>query len=163
MNGISDDSKAVKRFRREAKALESVSDPHIVKIMDYVEQCGHPPCLMMEYVHGGSLKQWLDREGRLSARQAAKIVRDIGQGLAAAHDAGLVHRDIKPANILIDDLTGEARIADFGLAKLVEQQNLVTAESVTVGTPAYMSPEQITDPSEVDHSNGHLRVGSRPV
>jgi tRNA A-37 threonylcarbamoyl transferase component Bud32/tetratricopeptide (TPR) repeat protein len=136
-------SSSAERFRREARLLAAVHSEFVVRVFQSGQQDGFPPYLVMEFVEGESLRSRLDRERLIPFRQSAEIVRDISRGLLAAHQAGLVHRDVKPSNILLDQRTGHARLTDFGLA--VEETDAVqmTQDGVILGTPAYMSPEQV--------------------
>lgn len=149
------------RFTREARALARLNHPGIVTIYDFGRADGLY-FFLMEYVDGVSLRQLLAKS-RVSPREALAIVPQICDALQFAHDQGIVHRDIKPENILLDR-RGRVKVADFGLAKLMGGQgepppgpSLHTAASALtdagklVGTPQYMSPEQTTDPSAVDH------------
>jgi serine/threonine protein kinase len=131
------------RFRREARLLAAVQSEYVVRVFQSGQQDGFPPYLIMEFVEGESLRSRLDRERPLPFRESAVIIRDTAKGLLAAHQAGLVHRDVKPSNILLDQRTGHARLTDFGLA--VEETDAVqmTQDGVILGTPAYMSPEQV--------------------
>jgi serine/threonine protein kinase len=131
------------RFRREARLLAAVQSEYVVRVFQSGQQDGFPPYLVMEFVEGESLRSRLDRERPLPFRESAAIIRDTAKGLVAAHQAGLVHRDVKPSNILLDQRTGHARLTDFGLA--VEETDAVqmTQDGVILGTPAYMSPEQV--------------------
>jgi serine/threonine protein kinase len=136
-------SLSAERFRREARLLAAVQSEYVVRVFQSGQQDRFPPYLVMEFVEGESLRSRLDRERPLPFRESAEIVRDIARGLLAAHQAGLVHRDVKPSNILLDQRTGRARLTDFGLA--VEETDAVqmTQDGVILGTPAYMSPEQV--------------------
>jgi serine/threonine protein kinase len=136
-------SSAAERFRREARLLAAVQSEYVVRVFQSGQQDGFPPYLVMEFVEGESLRNRLDREHPIPLRESAGIVRDIARGLQAAHQAGLVHRDVKPSNILLDQRTRHARLTDFGLA--VEETDAVqmTQEGMILGTPAYMSPEQV--------------------
>jgi tetratricopeptide (TPR) repeat protein len=96
----------------------------------------------MEYVAGSSLAARIRTQNRLAPREAAEVVAQAAEGLAAAHAAGLVHRDIKPDNILVDSSTGRAKVGDFGLARLTAEASDLTRDGVIAGTPAYLSPEQ---------------------
>ena len=96
---------------------------------------------MMEYVAGGTLAALIKEQGRLNPKTAAAIVAEVADGLETAHAAGLIHRDIKPSNILVDSVSGRAKITDFGLARSTEHSGL-TQESTVAGTPTHMSPEQ---------------------
>ena len=131
------------RFRREARLLAAVQSEYVVRVFQSGQQDGFPPYLVMEFVEGESLRSRLDRERPLPFRESVAIIRDTAKGLLAAHQAGLVHRDVKPSNILLDQRTGHARLTDFGLA--VEETDAVqmTQDGVILGTPAYMSPEQV--------------------
>jgi len=138
------------RFLREARALARLSHPSIVGVHEYGETNGI--CwLLLEYVDGSNLRGIL-RAGLMESRQALALVRDLCDALQYAHDEGVVHRDIKPENVLVDR-RGRAKIADFGLAKLIgpAQDANLTREGQVMGTPHYMAPEQIERPREVDH------------
>jgi serine/threonine protein kinase len=139
------------RFEREARALASLSHPHIVMVHD-AGRAGPYLFLLMEFVEGTNLRGLL-RLGRIDPRQALSIVSEVCSALQYAHDRGVVHRDIKPENVLLD-VSGRAKIADFGLAKLVNPDSttpLLTTSHQVMGTPQYMAPEQIERPSAVDH------------
>ena len=144
----SDESRA--RFQREARAAAALKDEHIVTLYESGNHIDFPPYLVMEYVRGDSLSAKLRDAGPLDPKLAAEIARDVAEGLACAHRHGLVHRDIKPSNVLIESSTGKAKITDFGLVRDESSDSLLTLENAIAGTPAYMSPEQITDPSTVD-------------
>lgn len=150
----------VERFSREAKALAKLNHPGIVTIHESGRQDGL--CyFLMEFVDGVNLRQLIEN-GRLSPREAMAIVPQICDALQFAHDQGIVHRDIKPENILLDR-RGRVKVADFGIAKMVadtredeERTGAVAVPGATLagqqlGTPAYMAPEQIQHPTEVDH------------
>ncbi|MDD5349250.1 MAG: serine/threonine-protein kinase [Chthoniobacteraceae bacterium] len=167
--GIGDAPAFAERFAREAKALAKLNHPGIVTIHDFGRTDGLY-YFLMEYVDGVNLRQLL-QNGRVSAREALAIVPQICDALQFAHDHGIVHRDIKPENILMDRL-GRVKVADFGLAKLVGAENeAVQATGATadspdlteagkiMGTPQYMSPEQIQTPGEVDHRADIFALG----
>lgn len=137
------------RFEREARALAKLHHPNIVAVYDFGETQGNF-YLLMEFVDGLSLRQLLQNR-RLSPPEALAIVPKICDALQYAHGQGIVHRDIKPENILMDK-EGHVKIADFGIAKILgdgPRGNLT--EEQAVGTPHYMSPEQIEKPQSVDH------------
>jgi eukaryotic-like serine/threonine-protein kinase len=142
------DPSARRRFQREAQMASSLNHPHILTVHDAGEFEGRQ-YLVTEFVDGGTLKDWR-QAARRSWRQTVELLVGVADGLAAAHQAGILHRDVKPANILITK-SGYAKLADFGLAKLYEgstrdatrlQTELTTRTGVVVGTVAYMSPEQ---------------------
>ncbi len=139
------------RFHREARALARLNHPGIVAIHDFGVADGF--CfLLMEYVDGVNLRQAMDA-GRFSPAAALAVVPRICEALQYAHDQGVLHRDIKPENILLD-ARGHAKIVDFGIAKLVGEESPdrgLTLSGSRLGTPTYMAPEQIEDPSSVDH------------
>ena len=128
------------RFLREAQSAGSLQHPNVVTIYDFGEVDGHP-FIAMEFVEGADLDEILRNRGQLSLVEKIDILIDVLNGLAYAHKRGIVHRDVKPANIRIDE-EGRARIMDFGIAHLSSSN--MTRTGMTVGTPAYMSPEQIT-------------------
>lgn len=136
------------RFRREAETASSLNHPHILTVYDAGE-FEDRPYLVTEFVDGGTLEQWA-RSGSPSWQQTLELLVGVADGLACAHEAGILHRDVKPANILLTK-SGYAKLADFGLAKLAPQDpqaslRTLTAEltrpGVIMGTLAYLSPEQ---------------------
>ncbi len=167
--GIGNDPAFAERFAREAKALAKLNHPGIVTLYEFGVASGYQPStlnsqlfyFLMEFVDGVNLRQLL-HAGRVSAREALAIVPQICDALQFAHDQGIVHRDIKPENILMDR-RGRVKVADFGLAKIIEpgRADLPVSPEIgaaqqhgptgVMGTPQYMSPEQITTPGEVDH------------
>ena len=148
------------RFAREAKALAKLNHPGIVTIHEFGQADGLY-FILMEFVDGVNLRRLL-QNGRIAPRDALAIVPQICDALQFAHDHGIVHRDIKPENILLDRL-GRVKVADFGLAKLVDEattapvaghaagEPLLTEAGKVMGTPEYMAPEQVHQPDEVDH------------
>ena len=133
------DADAKARFIQEAQAASALDHPNICTIHEIDETDEGRLFICMAYYDGETLKEKIKR-GRLDAHEAIRIAMQVGQGLAKAHSHGMVHRDIKPANIVVTD-EGVAKILDFGLAKLAGQIRLTKASS-TLGTVAYMSPEQ---------------------
>lgn len=139
------DPRNLSRFTHEAKIVSKLADPNIVSIYDFgiAEDAAF---LVMEYVPGESLAELLSRQGVLDKETFTSIFDQIASGLEHAHRNGVVHRDLKPSNILITKQNGGyvAKIADFGIAKLTQQEPAVglTHTGETVGTPLYMSPEQ---------------------
>lgn len=127
--------KAELRFRREARTAAGLSHPNLVTVYDAGEAGGRL-YIVMELVEGRSLKHLL-RDPR-----ALRILEQAARGVAAAHEKGVVHRDLKPANILVT-AAGEPKVGDFGLAHLLNSESAVTATGAALGTPLYMSPEQV--------------------
>jgi tRNA A-37 threonylcarbamoyl transferase component Bud32 len=139
------------RFAREAKALARLTHPHIVAVHDFGESNGLF-YLVMEYVDGANLRHLL-QEGRMKPAEALAVIPQICDALQYAHEEGVVHRDIKPENILLDS-KGRVKIADFGLAKLLNRPRAaftLTGSQQVMGTLDYMAPEQRLRPQEVDH------------
>jgi predicted Ser/Thr protein kinase len=128
-----------RRFRAEAKAVGKLKHPNIVTVYDYSDFEGSP-CIVMEYVEGDTVATLIRRSDSLSIPQRLYIVEQVCRGLAYAHRAGIVHRDIKPSNLMVDR-EGAIKIVDFGIARTTERG--LTRTGGLVGTPSYMSPEQI--------------------
>jgi serine/threonine protein kinase len=144
------------RFAREAKALARLQHPNIVAVHDFGEAVdekgGGLFWLVMEFVDGANLRQAM-RAGEVKPKDALAIVPQICDALQYAHEHGVVHRDIKPENVLLD-ATGRVKVADFGLAKLMERDAdgaALTRADQVMGTPHYMAPEQVEHPADVDH------------
>jgi len=139
---------AIMRFLTEAKAIAALNHPNIVQIYDY-GRAEDGPFLIMEYVDGGSLADRC-KQGAIPLEEAVELACQICDGLAKAHDAGIVHRDIKPANVLLnrDNLP---KLTDFGLAKAEAADHGMTMTGAVMGTPDFMPPEQRRDAALVDH------------
>ena len=140
------------RFNREGRVLARLSHPSIVTVHDFGESGGFA-YLIMEFVDGVNLRQAM-RAGRFTPEQALTIIPAICDALQFAHGQGVLHRDIKPENILLDS-TGKVKIADFGIAKIIDDKGgdamLLTQSGAKLGTAPYMAPEQIEQPASVDH------------
>jgi tetratricopeptide (TPR) repeat protein len=128
------------RFKRELLLARQVSHPNVVRIHD-LGQLGATTYLTMAYVEGADLATVMRREGKIEVSRALSIIKQVGEGLDAAHAAGVVHRDLKPANVMID-AEGRALLTDFGIARSVDAATLHTAPGSVVGTLEYMAPEQ---------------------
>lgn len=148
---------ARQRFAREARAAAAVVHENVVSI-HAVDEWKSLPYLVMSYVRGESLQRRIDRQGQHSTEEVLRIAHQIAAGLDAAHTLGLVHRDIKPANILLEERVDRLWITDFGLARASDDANMTTS-GVIVGTPQYMSPEQIRGES-IDHRSDLFSLGS---
>ena len=147
------DSAARRRFQREAQMASSLNHPHLLTVHDVGDFNGRQ-YLVTEFIDGGTLHDWVNAE-KPTWRQIVELLAGVADGLAAAHEAGILHRDIKPANVLVAK-NGYAKLADFGLAKLAESSEDAfsgktgkgtptenhTDPGVVIGTAAYMSPEQ---------------------
>jgi DNA-binding beta-propeller fold protein YncE len=136
---FADDPGALDRFRREVDIIAQLEHPHILPVYDFGE-VGGSPYIVMRFMGGGSLLDWL-RDGSLPLARTLDILDQIAQALDFAHDRDVIHRDLKPANVLLDE-AGNAYLADFGLAKTMGGTRDLTQTGTIMGTPAYMSPEQ---------------------
>ncbi len=138
---LSPDEETTARFRREAQSIAHMRHPNVLNVFDFGQFEG-TPYMIVEYVEGGTLAGRL-RRASLSPQEALNYLRGIGSALDYAHSLGIVHRDVKPANVLIGP-NDTPILADFGLAKLLQSSSIKSITGVTTGTPAYMSPEQVT-------------------
>jgi len=148
---VSTDKTIVERFRREAIACGRLNHPNVIFVSDFGFKEGVGIYIIMEYIEGESLMDLLKREKVFEVGIACQIALQICDALEAAHQLGIVHRDLKPANILVSSVVGHShhvKVLDFGIALLKDQQNL-TAAGLTVGSPHYMSPEQIQGRSDL--------------
>jgi eukaryotic-like serine/threonine-protein kinase len=160
-----DDSLKLKRFVNEARILSGLRHPHTVSLIDFGRLSDGRLYIVMDYVHGGTLRDLMD-QGRIAQIASLSIIRQVLQSLSEAHGLGIIHRDLKPANVLVDDVENEQfviRVADFGIAKLDAnhegrsigiqhttqgsnkfgvQAHIATSPGIRLGTPAYIPPEQ---------------------
>src|SRR5215470_511263 len=152
------DLRAVERFRREARAAAALAHPNAVTIYDFVEEAGQY-FLVMEYIHGPTLKQLIGQRRQLQAREALEIAAQVCAVLQVAHARGFIHRDIKPQNIMLSRSAGSigagtlgsgrsiggggilVKLTDFGIVRVVEDAGL-TNSGIVLGTADYLSPEQ---------------------
>ena len=145
------------RFHREIEVVAGLTHPHILPLYDSGEAAGLL-YFVMPHVEGESLRDWLTREGRVPTPEATRVAREMADALAFAHGHGVVHRDVKPANIMLS--AGHAQLADFGIAHLVEgAEATLTGTGITVGTPAYMSPEQVAKDEALDGRSDIYSLG----
>jgi serine/threonine-protein kinase len=154
---LANNETARRRFAREAKAVAAVLHPNVIPIHSVASDASIP-YLVMAYVRGGSLQKRLESEGPLPLVEILRIGSQIAEGLAAAHDQGLVHRDVKPENVLLEEGIERVTITDFGLARAVDD-NTVTQHGTIAGTPMYMSPEQAAG-KKVDQQSDLFSLGS---
>jgi len=162
LKGHMDDDDAAKeysmRFMREAQAVARLNHPHIVQVYDFGEEA-EVAYIVMEFIKGKELKNFFDANERFELKEAVRIMCELLDALDFAHEGGIVHRDIKPANVMLD---GQARVklADFGVARVSDDRSAAekTQAGTMVGTPAYMSPEQITGGS-VDRRSDIFSAG----
>jgi serine/threonine-protein kinase len=147
------------RFSREAQAVARLNHPHIVQVYDFAEE-GDIAYLVMEFIRGKELKNFFDANERFDIKEAVRIMGELLDALEFAHNAGVIHRDIKPANVMLD-ARARTKLTDFGVARVqdVDRTHAERTQAGTmVGTPAYMSPEQITG-SSVDKRSDLFSAG----
>ncbi len=150
---FAENTDALARFKREAAVSASVKSPHVVQVLDYGVLAGGPPFIVMEHLEGRDLGEHLEAFGPMTAPDVAALVAQIAKGLGKAHQAGIVHRDIKPSNIFLCDGDGGeifVKVLDFGVAKRTQRADDKTTTGMVIGTPHYMSPEQILADREID-------------
>jgi serine/threonine protein kinase len=144
------------RFNREAKTIATLEHPAIVPVYDYGEDDGQL-YLVMRYMPGGSLADKLEN-GPLSIEECAEILQRLGSALDRAHSQNIIHRDLKPGNVLFDQY-GDAFLADFGIVRVTGSDSNLTASGSLVGTPMYMSPEQVYGDKELDGRSDIYALG----
>jgi tetratricopeptide (TPR) repeat protein len=159
--GLAANTRERARFAEEARKCAAVKHDHVVTIYQVGDTAGFPlPYIVMEYIEGESLSDRLGRQRVLEPEEAARVAEQVARGLAAAHARGLVHRDVKPSNIMLESDSGRAKVMDFGLARAMDGAGERMASSGgLVGTPAYMSPEQINSPDRVDQRSDVYSLG----
>ncbi len=151
------------RFLREARTMARLDHPNVVRVLDVVDQT--QPFMVMEYIEGGCVLDWLRDHGPMPPFMAVKVLIDVCKALVATHEARIVHRDVKPHNILVT-LGGACKLTDYGIAKIAPEDAGFevdydrTAEGASMGTDAFMSPEQRQDASKVDELADVYSVGA---
>jgi len=152
---ISAEKKTIERFQNELKFARKVSHKNVCRMYDLNREKGSY-YITMEYVSGEDLKSFIKRSGQLAIGTTIRIAKQVCEGLAEAHRLGVVHRDLKPSNVMIDE-EGNARIMDFGIARSLKTKG-ITGSGVMIGTPEYMSPEQV-EGKEVDQRSDIYSLG----
>lgn len=150
------DADSIQRLQREARALASIDDPGIVRILDFGVTGDNEPFLVMERLHGDSLAQILTENGALPPEEVLAIAVQIVETMTHVHSQGILHRDLKPSNILLVD--GRVKIIDLGIAFLFDADQKLTATGAAIGSPLYMSPEQARN-TEVDQRSDIYSLG----
>ena len=145
------------RFKNEAKMMASFNHPNITKIIDFDDQ-PHHLSIVMEFLEGEDLNDKIKRNGALPEKEVFALFQQILSAFQYAHEKGIVHRDIKPSNIFILP-DGQVKILDFGIAKLFGQGNEMTQTGTQMGTPIYMSPEQVKADKSIDHRSDIYSLG----
>ena len=164
-SGLQDNKEATERFSREAAAAAQVKSPHVVQTFDHGFTADGIPYIVMELLEGRDLGAFLDTERCCPPDLVVEIIAQLSRALDRAHERGIVHRDIKPGNIfLCDDGRNEVfvKLLDFGIAKGVDVPKIDngTKTGAMIGSPFYMSPEQILGSRNVDHRSDLWSVGS---
>ena len=154
---LSSDPALVARFLREGRAAIKIRSEHVVKVLDVATMPGGTPYMVMEYLHGRNFEELLEVQGRLPAELAVDHLLQATEALAEAHALGMVHRDLKPANLFLAhraDGSPSVKVLDFGITKVVDPKNAtpfdVTKTSIVMGSPRYMSPEQMRSSRTID-------------
>ena len=155
------------RFHREAKAASEIDSPNVVRVLSVGETSDERPFIVMELVSGASLTNWLAETtvngqiGKGSINESVRLLIQVCRGVQAVHDAGLVHRDIKPGNVFVDAVNRIAKLGDFGLARILNDDTVtLTRVAELAGTPAYMSPEQSQANGAVDARSDVYSLGA---
>jgi WD40 repeat protein len=146
------------RFLREARAAAQVRHDNLV-VIHHVDEDRGIPFLAMEYLEGETLDSRLKRDGNLPLAEVLRIGIELAHGLAAAHQCGLIHRDVKPGNVWLEVGWGRVKLLDFGLVRAREDEGRLTGDGGWLGTPAYMAPEQVLDPSHVEPAADLFSLG----
>lgn len=154
---LSANAQIKERFRNEAKLMAGLDHPNIIKVIDFDDQ-PNQLSIIMEYLSGEDLNQKIKRTGALNAKDTIDIFSQTLDAFQYAHDKGIVHRDIKPSNIFVLP-DGRVKILDFGIAKLFGQGNDMTQTGTQMGTPIYMSPEQVKADKSIDHRSDIYSLG----
>jgi serine/threonine protein kinase/Tfp pilus assembly protein PilF len=152
---VAADKKTLERFQNELKLARRIGHRNVGRMYELMEEKGNH-FITMAYVPGENLRSFIRRSGQLTVGKAASIAQQICEGLAEAHRQGVIHRDLKPSNVIID-LEGNARIMDFGIARSIKTKG-ITGPGVMIGTPEYMSPEQV-DGKEADQRSDIYSLG----
>jgi serine/threonine protein kinase len=148
------------RFLREAETAASLNHPNIVDIYT-VDELEGLVFFVMAYISGDNLAKRLHERGVLEVEETRRILREVADALAYAHERGVVHRDIKPDNIILDAESGRPMVTDFGIARAVTEggDSRLTATGMAIGTPAYMSPEQAAGERQIDGRSDLYSLG----
>jgi uncharacterized protein (TIGR02145 family) len=154
---LSSNAQIRERFKNEARMMASLDHPNITKVIDFDEQ-PHQLSIVMELLQGEDLSEKIKRQGSLDEKQIQDIFTQTLSAFQYAHEKGIVHRDIKPSNIFILS-SGHVKILDFGIAKLFGQGNEMTQTGTQIGTPFYMSPEQVKSDKSIDHRSDIYSLG----
>lgn len=154
---LSSNKQIRERFKNEARLMASLEHPNITRVLDYEESDSHL-AIAMELLPGEDLSARIRRQGKLSEAEIVRIFEQVLQGFEYAHSKGVVHRDIKPSNIFLLP-NGQVKLLDFGIAKLFDNGGEMTQTGTQLGTPVYMSPEQVNAEKNIDHRSDIYSLG----
>jgi eukaryotic-like serine/threonine-protein kinase len=165
--GMGQDPELVRRFLNEARAASAIRHPNIIDVFDAGVTADGEPYILMEFLEGDSLQKLIFQQGKMNLATVQEVARQAGSALSAAHMAGIVHRDLKPENLFLipnasAPLGFSVKVLDFGIAKVKRADmgsTLKTQAGLLMGSPAYMSPEQCRDSSDVDHRTDIYSLG----
>jgi serine/threonine-protein kinase len=160
--GLSKDAASLARFSREAAAASQVKSPHVVQMLDHGVDAEGVPFIVMELLDGHDLLAEIEQRGKLGKREVTQIIVQATRALSRAHEKGIVHRDIKPENIFLCDVGGGelfVKVLDFGIARSADTTLATTGTGQMIGTPYYMSPEQMMGSKEIDHRSDLWALG----
>ena len=156
-------SEALARFHREAQVTSLLGHPHLVTVIDFGMTGDGEPYFIMEYLEGEDLEHRLRRVRRMPVEAVVHVVRQVASALSAAHELGIVHRDLKPGNVFlmrVDDEPDFVKVLDFGISKMKTAHTQLTSVQTIMGTPNYMSPEQVGGlVEEIDHRTDQWALG----
>jgi serine/threonine-protein kinase len=156
-----DESRARARFTREARAAAQLRHPNVVEVLDAGEDCGHA-FLVMDLLEGPTLEEWLRDHGPIEPSAAADLLLPVASAICAAHESGVIHRDLKPGNIIITRSRSGALVpvvVDFGISKLVDEQELATRSNAILGTLPYLAPELTRSASSATPASDQYALG----
>jgi serine/threonine-protein kinase len=157
---IEHNPEAVERFKREGRVAAAIGHPGVVEVLDTGTTETGMPYLVMEYLEGPTLRQFFKRSGPLEAPLVAAIMLPVLDALHAAHQKDILHRDLKPANVLLAVRPRrEVKLLDFGISKFLRSVTVITRTGVALGTPQYMSPEQMEGEKELTPAADLYAVG----
>ncbi len=153
---LTSDVTAIERFRNEIRLARRIAHRNIVRTHDF-GKADEIFFVTMEFVEGTTLRSVLGHRGHLGAAAMLAIAKQLAEALRSAHEGGIIHRDIKPQNVLLD-ADGTLKVMDFGVARLAQRNNTLTQVGMVIGTPTYMSPEQLLN-EDVDARSNLYSVG----
>lgn len=159
---VADEPIAISRFTHEARLLARIKSAHTPQVFDHGISTDGTPYIAMELIEGTELRDWVEKHGTMTLVQVSRLVAQVSEALSAAHELGIIHRDIKPENILLSGGADDFHVTliDFGIAKsLVSSGAAISHFGVALGTPSYMSPEQVMGRRDIDERTDFWSLG----